>query len=233
MALEPITRQEKIIAGQDLTPITRMEKFLKQYGGGGGGAGLPSGGTPYQQLVTDGDGNARWEDKPFYDARKEITLTFNPDDTYEVYAGMLYRISDTPIGFDEILSSKTSLFIKSSGKTIDGIVTEENVTSGEGYYTALIQSSNGDTAQFMSVYAAQTEENFGADVPVGLYVAYNSTKGIYVSQITHAASEVHPLDKKFIPVMDSVILNSSTSDSTKKFRITVDDTGTISATEVT
>ena len=35
MALEPITRQEKIIAGQDLTPITRMEKFLKEFGGGG------------------------------------------------------------------------------------------------------------------------------------------------------------------------------------------------------
>lgn len=39
MALEPITRQEKIIAGQDLTPITRMEKFLKEYGGSGGGSG--------------------------------------------------------------------------------------------------------------------------------------------------------------------------------------------------
>ena len=38
MALEPITRKEKIIAGQDLTPITRLEKFLKQFGGGGGGA---------------------------------------------------------------------------------------------------------------------------------------------------------------------------------------------------
>ena len=37
MELKPITRQEKIIAGQDLTPITRMEKFLKQFGGGGGG----------------------------------------------------------------------------------------------------------------------------------------------------------------------------------------------------
>lgn len=36
MALEPITRKEKIIAGQDLTPITRMEKFLKDFGGGGG-----------------------------------------------------------------------------------------------------------------------------------------------------------------------------------------------------
>lgn len=42
MALEPITRQEKIIAGQDLTPITRMEMFLKQYGvGGGGGVSVP------------------------------------------------------------------------------------------------------------------------------------------------------------------------------------------------
>ena len=39
MALEPITRQEKIIAGQDLTPITRMEFFLKAYGGGGSGGG--------------------------------------------------------------------------------------------------------------------------------------------------------------------------------------------------
>lgn len=39
MALEPITRQEKIIAGQDLTPITRMEKFLKEFGGSGGGGG--------------------------------------------------------------------------------------------------------------------------------------------------------------------------------------------------
>ena len=36
MALEPITRKEKIIAGEDLQPITRLEKFLKQFGGGGG-----------------------------------------------------------------------------------------------------------------------------------------------------------------------------------------------------
>ena len=39
MALEPITRQEQIIAGKDLEPVTRMEMFLKQYGGGGGGGG--------------------------------------------------------------------------------------------------------------------------------------------------------------------------------------------------
>ena len=36
MALEPITRKEKIIAGENLQPITRLEKFLKEYGGSGG-----------------------------------------------------------------------------------------------------------------------------------------------------------------------------------------------------
>lgn len=38
MALEPITRQEQIIAGKDLEPITRTEMFLKQYGGSSDGS---------------------------------------------------------------------------------------------------------------------------------------------------------------------------------------------------
>lgn len=54
MELKPITRQEKIIAGQDLTPITRMEKFLKQFGGGGGGAVLDSNGKLKQDVLPDG-----------------------------------------------------------------------------------------------------------------------------------------------------------------------------------
>lgn len=38
--------------------------FLKKVGGNGGG--LPSGGAPYQQLVTDGTGNAKWENRLAY-----------------------------------------------------------------------------------------------------------------------------------------------------------------------
>ena len=52
MALEPITRQEKIIAGQDLTPITRMEMFLKNFGGGGGSAPAAGGVTTLHINVT-------------------------------------------------------------------------------------------------------------------------------------------------------------------------------------
>lgn len=45
------------------------------------------------------------------------------------------------------------------------------------------------------------------------------------------------LDKKYVPdtiqrVGEDIVLNSSTSGSTKEFKITVDDSGAISATEV-
>ena len=36
-----------------------------------------------------------------------------------------------------------------------------------------------------------------------------------------------------VEIPETFILHSSTADSTKKFKITVDDTGTLSATEVT
>ena len=42
MELEAITRQEQIIAGKDSQPVTRMEFFLKAYGGGGSGGGVQS-----------------------------------------------------------------------------------------------------------------------------------------------------------------------------------------------
>ena len=44
---------------------------------------------------------------------------------------------------------------------------------------------------------------------------------------------ITPMSADFLPVVDGVIISSSTADSTKKFKITVDDNGTLSATEVT
>ena len=43
---------------------------------------------------------------------------------------------------------------------------------------------------------------------------------------------IHKIDEKYLPDAHSVILPSSTEGSTKKFKITVDDSGTISAVEV-
>ena len=45
---------------------------------------------------------------------------------------------------------------------------------------------------------------------------------------------IKPISQKYLPSsVDSVVINSSTSGSNKKFRITVDDSGAIKATEVT
>lgn len=77
----------------------------------------------------------------------------------------------------------------------------------------------------------------------GIY--FISVDGLtYISSLSNITAL--PFDDKYIPntiarkaELDSritekeVILTSSTSGSTKKFRITVDDTGTIKATEVT
>ena len=47
------------------------------------------------------------------------------------------------------------------------------------------------------------------------------------------AGEIKKIDKKFIPSeLNEVILPSSTSGSSKKFKITVNDSGEITATEV-
>lgn len=40
--MEPITRKERILSGEDIKPITRLEHFLKEAAGGGGGSSLPS-----------------------------------------------------------------------------------------------------------------------------------------------------------------------------------------------
>ena len=48
-----------------------------------------------------------------------------------------------------------------------------------------------------------------------------------------STGEVKKLDEKFIPTVSKLVIKSSTADSTKKFKITVDGSGTISATEVT
>ena len=44
--------------------------------------------------------------------------------------------------------------------------------------------------------------------------------------------EIKHIDEKFIPEMTNVLLKSSTPDSTKIFRVTVDDSGNLTATEI-
>lgn len=57
---------------------------------------------------------------------------------------------------------------------------------------------------------------------------------IYLEVTEHSWTEYNKLPEEFLPEsVDGVIVRSCTEGSSKKFKITVDDSGTISATEVT
>ena len=77
-----------------------------------------------------------------------------------------------------------------------------------------------------------------ADFGRGMQVMqkYPDLSSVSVSQtktVTTKKYQAKKLDKSLLPDISDVILNSSTPGSTKKFSITVDDTGTLKATEVT
>lgn len=86
MALEPITRQEQIIAGKDLEPITRMEKFLKEYGGSGGG------GTVVVTFSTE-DGERFTADKTFAEIH-ELAINGTPIKGFVNMGGNLVAFLD-------------------------------------------------------------------------------------------------------------------------------------------
>ena len=77
-----------------------------------------------------------------------------------------------------------------------------------------------------------------ADFGRGMQVVqtYPNLSSVSVSQtkaVTTAKYQTKKISKELLPDISDVILNSSTPGSTKKFSITVDDTGTLKATEVT
>lgn len=157
--------------------------------------------------------------------------------TMEGMPGGRYKVSDKILTADQIIGS-TITMIK-NGATKQTVIIDEDISEQEfGYatidFTVLIAMKQG------------TFNVNGANISIpetGIYfISAGSTT--YISSLSNIT--VHPFDDKYIPdtiarkaELDSritekeVILTSSTTDSTKKFKITVNDSGTLTATEIT
>lgn len=146
MELEPITRQEQIIAGKDVKPITRMEMFLKNYGGGASSwndlTDKPFGEETEAQILIDSATLSITGD----DFSADITTeTYHPYNilTYEllkdlapsgspirvVWDGVNYEF---PTGFevtDEVIEGVVTCYIGNKGLVIDA--NGENIFSEE------------------------------------------------------------------------------------------------------
>ena len=183
-----------------------------------------NGGEPYKSLVTDGEGNVKWEDRLAYDDSKVVLDAGN---------GVQYvKVADEVPSWASI---DAPIKVWVSNGTSSTTNPEQYTDLGNGSFMG-----NG-TPLFI------TTDNFvfnGIAIPEkGVY--FLSMAGVYMTGIGSADSDtpeitwdgsfggIKKIDEKYIPSeLNEIILPSSTSGSSKKFKITVDDSGTISATEI-
>ena len=73
------------------------------------GGGMPEGGAPYQQLVTDGEGKTVWEDRLAYDGRRVYFEWNGATEGFETVTdpqgGVLVRVSDTVLTADDLVGT--------------------------------------------------------------------------------------------------------------------------------
>lgn len=179
-----------------------------------------------------------------YEAGFEITwdgdTTGRAKATVENVPGAGYKVSDKILTADDIIGG--TITVIQNGVSQSLVVPSDEIFRSD--YGVVV----GENAIMIS--AKQGIFNIGGyniSIPEsGIYFASVSVGGNSMSVSSFSNIIAHPFDDKYIPdtvarkaELDSritekeVILTSSTADSTKKFRITVDDTGTIKATEVT
>ena len=209
MELEPITRQEKIIAGQDLTPITRMEKFLKNFGGGGGGGSVPKPLT--YDYMPEGYPKKSVQATTLME---EQALAFEIDE----YGG--FATPPNPIA----ITKGQTYTVKWDGTEYECVGTDmgQNMVLGN----QSIAGEYADTGEpFLYLYNLSKS--------IGQLIT-SDTSASHTISVKTSKEIVTPMAEEFLPTgIKELIMSSSTTDSTKKFKITVNDSGTISATEVT
>lgn len=184
-----------------------------------------NGGEPFKSLVTDGDGGVKWEDRLAYDNSRVVV---------DAKLGVQYvKVSDEVPSWASIDVPIKMWLNNGTNRTVNP---EAYVDIGNGSFMA------GEYAAFITT--DNCEVNGIVFPEKGVY--FMSFNGNYIAGTASADSDtpeitwdgnietIKTIDPKYIPSeLNEVILPSSTSGSTKKFKITVDDTGAISATEVT
>ena len=179
-----------------------------------------------------GDGNVKWEDRLAYEG---IALT-------EKIAQTSVAFTTVSAGDGNIESQKSiSLDYFNNGVselvcTLDGVDyhLEKHYADRNFYGNAYLSDANlgisfEDTGEPVCVDMDYNIESFATSC-----IIYTTLPGDSHDVAISVYDEVvKKIDPKYMPDdMDGIILKSSTSSSTKKFKITVNDSGTITATEV-
>lgn len=151
-------------------------------------------GAPHQQLITDKDGNAQWEDQLAYDGRTEIS--WDGDTTGRVsFTGLhkriYYKISDLTPTKEEIIGGVVKF-----GSNHDPVVITQNKIHGLGEELY----ATGADVEIIVSFVDNFEVYDGTIIPErGTYVWYNEADQVigYAKSLTYG--KIKQLDGKFLP----------------------------------
>ena len=152
------------------------------------------------------------------------TFTFDKQtsgrDTFVYNSYDYYKISDFNPAPEDVISFKGT---SESGVNSSEIIAGNNCV---GYGEFIVVASAGDCS-----LAVNETTTFSFTAPsAGLYACYEENEANFTAGTGEFT--LKPSSENYIYIT-SLFLKSSTLGSTKKFKITVDDSGTLSATEVT
>lgn len=136
----------------------------------------------------------------------------------------LVKVSDEILTADRVIGA-TVTRVEGSENT-STVLLENNVMSGDGFIIV--------TGYYVIASCSKTTVEMGGGIltfpETGTYFSYMEQNG----ETTYISGLTKPEKQELVPIPgELMVLRSSTAGSTKKFKITVDDTGTLSATEVT
>ena len=155
---------------------------------------MPDGASANQQLVTDKDGVAKWEEKPFYQFQDTETIAWDGDTTgrEEVSLGgvSFWKISDTIYPPDGIIGS--TFTVMNNGVPEDIVITDEMLNDVSSHFPGVWTVMHDGRPAFGSGPAI---DQFGSSG--GLY--YLKTDTYYVSSSSLIKTTIKEIDPVYIP----------------------------------
>ena len=151
--------------------------LIKALSGGGSGGGLPSGGTPYQQLVTDGNGKTKWEDRLAYETEPVLT---------EILPEQNFTGTDQILTGGSKLSIGQTYTVKFDNTEYECICVDLNGVPAIG--NAAIVEMGSDTGEpFLLGYRSEH-----------LYIYVSDKTSTHTVSVSGSASTIKKIDEKFL-----------------------------------
>ena len=159
-----------------------------------------NGGTPYQQLVTDGEGNTQWEDRLAYVATEEQVIFSQEDIAFAERSGALYtsELFDTP----ETISVGEKVRVDFDGETYDCIAYNDPLDPRHTVYIgngSLIGMPDDTGEPFVVGYRPEEQK---------INILTSLTNPSHTVSITEVVETVHTIPQKFLPEKTTVYVSS-------------------------